>query len=358
MKISYAHMGPVTMVYKMILEALGHEVIHPQPPTAQTLSLGAQYAPEFACIPFKIVLGTYIETMRKGATALVSAGGYGPCRAGLYGEVHQRILRDLGYDPQIIFFYPPIKKPKHFFTNLKILKNKHSWLKLVKAIVPAWKKLKALDDLEVASHQIRAFEEQRGSTTIAYRKGLTYLENAKNHEIKEAKVEGLNELAKVKVNHQRKPFKVGIIGEIYVQLEPFANFHLEELLGELGVIPQRTIFMTHFTRHDILFTSASKNIKKLARPYLSQLIGGHGLQSVGDTIHFSKMGFDGVIQLAPFTCIPEIVAKSLLPKISQEYDIPVMTFFIDEQTGQAGIETRLEAFVDLMEQKRAQKNQA
>ncbi len=65
------------------------------------------------------------------------------------------------------------------------------------------------------------------------------------------------------------------------------------------------------------------------------------------------MGYDGVIQLAPFSCIPVIVAKSLVSRLSKDYDIPVLTLFIDEHTGTAGVQTRLEAFVDMMEQRRS-----
>jgi predicted nucleotide-binding protein (sugar kinase/HSP70/actin superfamily) len=148
---------------------------------------------------------------------------------------------------------------------------------------------------------------------------------------------------------------VGIIGEIYVQLEPFANLYVEETLGEMGVHVRRSIYLTSYTKHDVLSTKGDLRSKKLARPYLPQLIGGHGQNSVGDVIRYSRMGYDGVVQLAPFTCIPEIVAKSLMPYLSREYDIPVLTLFIDEQTGRTGAETRLEAFVDLMLQRREKK---
>lgn len=82
------------------------------------------------------------------------------------------------------------------------------------------------------------------------------------------------------------------------------------------------------------------------------MVGGHGQNSIGETILYAKRGFDGVVQLAPFSCIPEIVAKSILPKVSKDYNIPVLTFFLDEQTGEEGIKTRLEAFVDLLRQKK------
>jgi predicted nucleotide-binding protein (sugar kinase/HSP70/actin superfamily) len=70
---------------------------------------------------------------------------------------------------------------------------------------------------------------------------------------------------------------------------------------------------------------------------------------------YARHGYDGVIQLAPFSCIPEIVAMSILPKVSQELDIPVTTFFLDEQTSKAGVETRLEAFIDLLQMRREKK---
>ncbi len=93
-------------------------------------------------------------------------------------------------------------------------------------------------------------------------------------------------------------------------------------------------------------------IIKSAQPYLGEKIGGHGINSVGETVMYAEQGFDGVIQIAPFSCIPEIVAKGILPRVSREEEIPVMTIFLDEQTGKAGMQTRLEAFVDLLTQRR------
>ena len=62
-----------------------------------------------------------------------------------------------------------------------------------------------------------------------------------------------------------------------------------------------------------------------------------------------------MVQLGPFTCMPEIVARSILPAVSKAEGIPVLTFFFDEHSADAGIQTRLEAFVDLLERKKRQK---
>ncbi len=354
MKVGYGHMGTLTPVIEMILEDLGHEPITPKRPTRQTLMLGAKYAPEFACIPFKIVLGTYLECLESGADTLISGGGYGPCRAGLYGELHGRILKDLGYDHDFLFFWPPLRKPMHFARQMKILKDKNSWFSLYRVLRKGLVKLAIYDELELLAQSIRAREAEKGATTRAFNQAYELLGKAKTTgAIEEAGIEARRMLQSVAVDEQTEPLKVGIIGEIYVQLEPFANFYLEEQLGHMGVEVRRSIYLTSFTRHDIYSTRGDMGSRSLAMPYLGQKIGGHGQNSVGDIIRYAQEGFNGVVQLAPFSCIPEIVAKSLVPHLSREYGIPVLTLFIDEQTGAAGIQTRLEAFVDLMQQRRS-----
>ena len=352
MKVTYGHMGTSAMVFEDLLSNLGHEVIAPVKPSKKTLTLGVQHAPEFACIPFKIVLGTYLEVMDRGVDTIISAGGRGPCRAGYYGDLHRRILKSLGYDVDMIFFFPPLKTPVDFYRKLARIKGKNSWRTFWRFFRVAWEKLMALDDLEHRAHQIRPREINRGSTSKAYQRGLSFLREARAmEEIREARLEALEVVERVPHTPGREALKVGIIGEIYVQLEPFANFDVEEILGNMGAEVRRSIFITQYAREDV-FADGSKNIKKLARPYLDFKIGGHGQSSVGEVVHMAQQGYAGVVQLAPFTCIPEIVAKGIMPRVSRELDIPVLTIFIDEQTGKAGVETRLEAFMDLLWQKK------
>jgi predicted nucleotide-binding protein (sugar kinase/HSP70/actin superfamily) len=92
----------------------------------------------------------------------------------------------------------------------------------------------------------------------------------------------------------------------------------------------------------------------LARPYLGHYVGGHGLKTVGYTVELAQSAYDGIIQVFPFSCMPEVVAKNILPQVSQQAGIPVMSLAYDEQSGQAGVQTRLEAFVDLLRYRRLQ----
>jgi len=354
-------MGTSHIAFKDLFRTLGNTIISPPKPTQKTLSLGTKYSPEFACLPYKIILGTYIECLERGADTLVTSGGHGPCRAGHYAQLHEKILKDLGYDFEMLIFDQPRRDLRGFFHNIRVLNTANlSLLAMAREVRRVWEKLKALDSLEQLSHRIRPLEQEQGTVTTVYRKALKRVDAAHStDEISKAFITGKEELLSIPTKPDFVPYKVGMVGEIYVLLEPFANLDVEETLENLGAYVERSIYLTGWTREntisDTLGRTGGMSIKEAASPYLDQMVGGHGQDSVGNTIIYAKRGFDGIIHLAPFTCIPEIVAKSILPQVSKDYNIPVMSLSYDEQTARAGMVTRLEAFIDLMERKRHHK---
>ena len=90
-----------------------------------------------------------------------------------------------------------------------------------------------------------------------------------------------------------------------------------------------------------MLKSRQEHIVDCARPYLASRVGGHGLETVGTTVDFAHQGYDGVIQIGPLTCMPEIVAQSILLRVAKEEQIPCMTLYFDEHSANAGITTRL-----------------
>lgn len=354
-KVTFPRVAESWRTFKMLFEDLGNEVIIPPRPSKRTLDLGVRYSPEFACFPLKILTGTYLETLEMGADTIVTTGGVGPCRAGEYAMLHHKILKDLGHEVKMIVFEPPRLHPFNFIKNVMALNKARVTIKgLIAHIKRAWRKLQALDNAEKMSHIVRPKELTPGTTSRVYRKVLEWIDKAYTTEqIIEAEAEALQALRNVPQDPDRDVLKVGIVGEIYVLLEPASNLEIEETLGNLGVEVERSMFLTGWTRDNTWSeTTERMTVKEAAAPYLPELIGGHGQDSVGNTILYAKRGFDGVIQLAPFTCIPEIVARAILTRVSKDYEIPILTFFLDEQTGKAGMTTRLEAFVDLMRRKK------
>lgn len=358
MKITFPHMGSSWIAFRMLIEKLGHEPVMPIRPNERTLSLGSHYAPEFACIPFKILLGTYLEALERGAEMIITSGGMGPCRAGYYGVLHEKILRDLGYNVEFVILEPPQKRIMDFLKKLGRITCGKSLPVIWEALSSSWQKLRVLDQIDQLSYEIRPIEAKKNSTTKVMEECYKIIDNAwTKKEIKKSEEECTGMLNAIRRDSSKKPLKVGIIGEIYVVLEPAANYDIQRVLGDMGVLARRSIYLADWTKNNTFF-KGEEHIKQAAKPYLNELVGGHGTLSVGNTVLYSKDGYDGVIQLAPFTCIPEIVSKSILGRVSRDLDIPVLTLFIDEQTGKAGVKTRLEAFVDLMYSKRKYRQEA
>ena len=121
MKLTFPHMGYSYVAFKMLINELGYEAVVPPEPSKRTMDLGVRYSPEFACIPFKVLMGTYLETIEMGAEMAISSGGVGPCRAGYYGVMHQKIPNELGYDFEVLIFEPP---QSNYWTLLNLVRVK------------------------------------------------------------------------------------------------------------------------------------------------------------------------------------------------------------------------------------------
>ena len=97
MRLSVPYLGMLHKAYGPVLRNAGVEIILPPRPTKRTLDLGTKHAPEFACLPFKITLGSMIEALELGADSIFMPGGWGPCRFGYFDVIQEQILRELGF---------------------------------------------------------------------------------------------------------------------------------------------------------------------------------------------------------------------------------------------------------------------
>jgi len=102
MRVALPHMGHIWVPFKTAFRQVGVEMIVPPPSSHHSLSLGSQHSPEWACIPFKLTLGNFIEALEMGADTLLMVAGPGLCRFGYYAKTQEQILRDMGYSFQMI----------------------------------------------------------------------------------------------------------------------------------------------------------------------------------------------------------------------------------------------------------------
>ncbi len=322
----------------------------------RTIALGTKMAPEFACFPLKVNLGNFIEAIEMGADAIFMAGGVGPCRFGYYGELQRQILKENGYNLEFLVLEAPKTHPMELWDQIKRYFPRHRLPDISKAISLAWLKAEALDRFDRLANRIRPRAKQAGLVDELQERFYNSLDQAYlTKDIKHFGAQALDELETVALRLKPVLLKVALLGEIYMVLEPRINFQIERMLGAMGVEAYRSIYFTDWVRDQLVFSIIKPDWRKglllIARPYLGSFVGGHGLETVAHTVEAGVNRFDGVVQLAPFTCMPEIVAMQALPTVSKDYSIPVLSVIIDEHSAEAGIRTRLEAFIDLLAHK-------
>lgn len=353
MKISFPYMG-CTTGYKKIFELLGHEVIAPSKPTQRTIDLGVLYSPEFICFPFKVMLGTYIEACERGAQVIISSGGSGPCRAGLYCEIHKRVLRELGYNAELIIFDSPFASPKEFLDKLRRLKNKTPFPALIKKLLFTYKMIKQMDSLEKQRNIERAYEITPGDYDKCWEKIVRLHEKCNTvAQLKAAGKESRSLFKEIprRIFVQQQRMRIGIIGEIFVVMESTTNQNIESRLNRLGAEVYNTQYISEWVTHSfskkIPFSKRYK-LYKAASAYKEVACGGHDMENVGNIIEFKKMGFDAIVHIHPFGCLPELVTRTMIPQISEDLGMPILSLSVDEMTGEANTQTRLEAFAELV----------
>ncbi|ACB85229.1 acyl-CoA dehydratase activase-related protein [Natranaerobius thermophilus] len=353
MKITFPHMGSLFLPMMSLFKSLGFEVIPPPPITQKTIELGSKYSPEFACFPLKINVGNFIEAFEQGADTIAMLGGVGPCRFGYYAVVEKQILESLNYNFDIIVVDPPAAGNfNKTIKDLGKLRNNNDWKTIIHALRTTFHKIKILDDLNKLLNYVRPRTNMH--------KDVDYLENQFKEKIVDFQnVSALNEgyqttrteLLKL-VNKDNNPVKVALVGEIFMIIENTANMEIEKVLGQYGVEVERGIYLSDWIRDNIILgpfgLNRSNSVIKEARPYIKRFVGGHGQESIGEAVLKAKEGCSGIVHLFPFTCTPEIIAQGIMNKVSHDYDIPVLTVILDEHKGFAGLNTRLEAFCDLL----------
>ncbi|MHB9134302.1 MAG: acyl-CoA dehydratase activase-related protein [Armatimonadota bacterium] len=335
----------------------------PTPRALKTcVEMGRELAPEFVCFPFTATLGQMRLALDQGANALLMVGGKGYCRLGWYAQVQEKLLRNMGYNFQLFTVNAPTPLRTHwkpFSRMLKGLTGQASWPRIMQAVYTAYQQLSALDRAEAAARRLRAFEREQGTADRLVDRFFTRM--AKLRELPAMRAlerDFMEEVAAVETE-DTNPLRIRIAGEIWVVLEQAANMDVERWLGRRDR-PRVWVEREHsasfwMDSHVLNRREAARRAAEIvtaARPWLTCKVGGDGEMTIGQVALAPREGMDGVLHIFPFTCMPEIIAQNIIVSMSEELDVPVLTYIVSEQTGEAGMETRLESFLDVMEERR------
>jgi len=186
---------------------------------------------------------------------------------------------------------------------------------------------------------------------------------------------------------QSKP-RIGLVGEIYVRCNDFANRfvvrRLESLGAEVAVPPveEWIDYIDHKRREDLridrdyraLLVEHAKewvkerDVRTLSAPfrgalrdfwleehtpavlarasrYIAPEVRGEAALSIGRAVEYAERGFAGIVNVMPFNCMPGTIVNALMRRfVTDHRNIPYLQLQFDGHE-QAGEDLRLEAFV-------------
>ena len=354
MKVGFQHMGNLHIALAAFIGNIGCDVVLGPKPNKETLNTGVKHAPELVCLPFKVTLGDLFQSLKKGSDTLAFIGGGDwSCRFGYYGRIQCSILKKFGYEFKPLFV--SFENTKSIASQILSLNN-NSWTitlkNVLRAFTLAWHKSKLVNITEELARRTRPFEIKKGVASELEREFLKTIEEENSiYKLRRMKQKIKESFFSIKENSTFEPLRILIVGESYCVIEPFVNFDLIEYLGGQGVLAEP--FLTthqwlfyHALRKDEGSNLSKKKAKKLAKPFWAYGTGGEDQVSIGHAINAAREGFDGIIHLMPFSCMPETAALPVFDKISKLYSIPFLNFSLDEHSGPTGVYTRIEAFLD------------
>ncbi len=357
MLISFPHMGKLHLALTRTLKLLDIPYLIPPLPGPAALQLGQELAPEGSCLPFCLVLGNMREALNSGADTLVMIGGSGPCRFGYFVYLAEKLLVDAGYKFRVLIIdkghlwqdYSYLKRGGGFSALALIAAAKHGWqLVVCDEAISALKREylpRALDPVKLNDYFTECSEELTRTESVA-----------KILQIR-AKIE--NQIKKTPLLPASSVLRIGLVGDIYTLLEPYANHEIEDFLQRSGVCVYKEMAVSRWIPNILLpwrKGGYTRELLSYAYPYLQSSVGGFGLESVANTRKMGESCVDGIIQLFPLGCMPEIVAQSAINRICQKEHLPVLSITMDQHDSMTGFKTRLEAFLEMLN--RQKKNRA
>jgi len=349
----------------------------------ETLYWGRRLTSGKECYPCILTTGDMVRLLKDPnfdhkRAAFFMPSGNGPCRFGQYHRFHRLVLDDLGFD------HVPIYSPNQdetLYNDLGIMGSQFTRL--------GWQGIVAVDLLMKKLLETRPYEKQKGKADSVYQASLKRVcETIRQRgHLEEALRKSLEDFDQIEVDGLGTKPLIGIVGEIFVRLNRFANENvirkIEQFGGEAWIAPltewilyvntiakkrslkKRSfsnllrVFLTDYYQkkdeHELekIFKRylrnfgepKTKSIFKKAKPYLDSSFEGEAILSIGKTIDFAKRGANGIVNIMPFTCMPGTIVSSILKRYREENNnIPILNMAYDGQE-QTNTLTRLEAFM-------------
>jgi predicted nucleotide-binding protein (sugar kinase/HSP70/actin superfamily) len=302
-------------LWETFFKQLGAEVIVSPPTNKQIMDTGAQLAVDEACLPVKVFLG-HVDYLKDKVDVLfiprvVSVEPRKYTCPKLIG-LPDMVISNIAELPSV--WSDAVNLSKHrlnLYPVVLALGRRLTWnfMRIIWAFWLASLKLRRFEKLLLAGHTA---EEAYAALQVGH------------HPQAPARAEGLT---------------IAVVGHAYNIHDSYISMRILARLREMGV----RVITPEMISRKALYKATNQMSKDLFWTYGKRILGtGY--------YYLQKRGhIDGIINIVAFGCGPDaLVGEMLERKVRQTAGIAFMLLTIDEHTGEAGLITRLEAFVDMI----------
>ncbi|NHJ32758.1 MAG: hypothetical protein FK732_07840 [Asgard group archaeon] len=140
------------------------------------------------------------------------------------------------------------------------------------------------------------------------------------------------------IKENERMLKIALVGHSYVINDPFASLNIRKILQNHGV--------DIITSEQMPRNLIENQIDRLTFP----LYFDYEKEILGTVMHFvESKTIDGIIQIMVFSCGPDSIAGEMATQYSKrDPKVPLLQLVYDELTAEAGLKTRIEAFIDMI----------
>jgi predicted nucleotide-binding protein (sugar kinase/HSP70/actin superfamily) len=138
-----------------------------------------------------------------------------------------------------------------------------------------------------------------------------------------------------------EPLTLAVVGHPYLLKDAFVNLSLLSRLRAMGT----RLLTPDMLPEGVADAAVVRFAGEAYWAYASSLVGAGVCFLEGGQI-------DGLVTVLAFGCAPDSGLVPALGLAAREFGVPMLTLMLDEHSGDAGLVTRIEAFVDLMERKK------
>lgn len=318
--MSFYHNYPF---YYGFFTALGIKIVLSDVTTKQTMSKGSALVVTETCLPIKVYIGHVLNLIEKGVDK-VFVPSIQSIAPKIYNCSKIRGLPDLVRNV--------VKKD---FTLIeatldKSEKNQGLYEFLAETVAPF-----GITDMEKIKKASKAGWRTYNNFHIMTKSGMSY-KKAMNYALQ----------GKVFIENENKefPISIALISHGYNIFDERTSMKIFDKLEAMDVKVYSELQLSDEQMED--------GIKALGQ----EKYWANEHEMTGAAGHFMKDNkIDGIITVTAFGCGPDSLMIERITRKAKRFNKPLLNLTIDEQTGEAGFITRLEAFVDMLFRKKRAK---